>query len=42
MRTSIFKSGGGFKNYLKAGNSLASTDENAFARVKYDELEVSH
>lgn len=33
---------GVFENYFKAGNYLASTDSNAFARVKYYELEVSH
>ncbi|MEM1321662.1 MAG: polysaccharide lyase family 7 protein [Bacteroidota bacterium] len=31
-----------FENYFKAGNYLQSTDENAFARVKYYDLEVSH
>lgn len=31
-----------FENYFKAGNYLASTEEGAFARVKYYDLEVSH
>lgn len=31
-----------FENYFKAGNYLVTTDEGAFARVKYYELEVSH
>lgn len=33
---------GVFENYFKAGNYLSSTDENAFAKVKYFDLEVSH
>ena len=33
---------GVFENYFKAGNYLGTTDENAFARVKYYSLEVSH
>jgi hypothetical protein len=33
---------GVFENYFKAGNYLQTTDENAFATVKYYELEVSH
>lgn len=31
-----------FENYFKAGNYLATTDKNAFARVKYYSLEVIH
>lgn len=31
-----------FENYFKAGNYLSSTDENAYAKVKYYSLEVSH
>ena len=31
-----------FENYFKAGNYLVSTDNNAFAKVKYYELEVTH
>lgn len=31
-----------FENYFKAGNYLVSTDENAFSKVKYYELEVTH
>ncbi|MFI1743571.1 polysaccharide lyase family 7 protein [Thalassobellus sediminis] len=31
-----------FENYFKAGNYLVSTDKDAFARVKYYELNVSH
>ena len=31
-----------FENYFKAGNYLVSLDSNAFARIKYYELEVSH
>lgn len=31
-----------FENYFKAGNYLVTTDEGAFARVKYYQLEVSH
>lgn len=31
-----------FENYFKAGNYLISLDENAFAKVKYYDLEVSH
>jgi len=33
---------GVFENYFKAGNYLVTTDENAFAKVKYYDLEVSH
>lgn len=33
---------GVFENYFKAGNYLQTTDEGAYARVKYYELEVSH
>lgn len=33
---------GVFENYFKAGNYLVTTDEGAFARVKYYNLEVSH
>ncbi len=33
---------GVFENYFKAGNYLSSTEENAFAKVKYYDLEVSH
>lgn len=33
---------GVFENYFKAGNYLSSTDENAFAKVKYFNLEVNH
>lgn len=33
---------GVFENYFKAGNYLGSRDANAFARVKYYNLEVSH
>jgi len=33
---------GVFENYFKAGNYLGTTDENAFARVKYYSLEVNH
>ena len=33
---------GVFENYFKAGNYLGSTDDNAFARVKYYSLEVNH
>ncbi len=33
---------GVFENYFKAGNYLGSTEENAFAIVKYYDLEVSH
>ena len=33
---------GVFENYFKAGNYLSTTDENAFAKVKYYSLEVSH
>ena len=33
---------GVFENYFKAGNYLVSLDEDAFARVKYYELEVKH
>jgi len=31
-----------FENYFKAGNYLITTDQNAFARVKYYELKVEH
>lgn len=31
-----------FENYFKAGNYLASKDENAFAKVNYYNLEVTH
>jgi len=31
-----------FENYFKAGNYLQSKNKNAFAKVKYYELEVSH
>jgi hypothetical protein len=33
---------GVFENYFKAGNYLVSTDSNAYAKVKYYELEVTH
>lgn len=33
---------GVFENYFKAGNYLISLDENAYSKVKYFELEVSH
>lgn len=33
---------GVFENYFKAGNYLGSTNENAFAKVKYYDLEVTH
>jgi hypothetical protein len=33
---------GVFENYFKAGNYLGTTDDDAFAKVKYYELEVSH
>ena len=33
---------GVFENYFKAGNYLSTLDSDAFARVKYYELEVSH
>lgn len=33
---------GVFENYFKAGNYLASTDEGAFAKVKYYDLVVEH
>jgi hypothetical protein len=33
---------GVFENYFKAGNYLQTRDENAFAKVKFYELEVSH
>lgn len=33
---------GVFENYFKAGNYLATTDNGAFARVKYYDLEVKH
>ena len=31
-----------FENYFKAGNYLSTTDEGAFSKVKYYDLEVSH
>jgi len=31
-----------FENYFKAGNYLVTTDQNAYSRVKYYELEVVH
>ncbi|GAA4951909.1 polysaccharide lyase family 7 protein [Algibacter agarivorans] len=31
-----------FENYFKAGNYLVSLDANAFSRVKYYDLEISH
>jgi len=31
-----------FENYFKAGNYLVSKDKDAFAKVKYYELEISH
>ncbi len=33
---------GVFENYFKAGNYLQTTDEGAFSKVKYYELEVTH
>ncbi len=33
---------GVFENYFKAGNYLVTTDEGAFSKVKYYDLEVSH
>ncbi|GAB5522709.1 MAG: polysaccharide lyase family 7 protein [Roseivirga sp.] len=33
---------GVFENYFKAGNYLQTSDANAFARVKYYSLEISH
>ncbi len=36
------KQWGVFENYFKAGNYLQSNDVNAFAKVKYYALEVSH
>ena len=33
---------GVFENYFKAGNYLVTTQEGAFAKVKYYELEVTH
>ena len=33
---------GVFENYFKAGNYLSSTEENAFAKVKYYDLTVDH
>lgn len=33
---------GVFENYFKAGNYLVSKDEDAFAKVKFYELEVTH
>ena len=31
-----------FENYFKAGNYFQTRDEDAFARVKYYNLEVKH
>lgn len=31
-----------FENYFKAGNYLVTTDEGAFCRIKYYDLEVTH
>lgn len=36
------KKWGVFENYFKAGNYLSTTDEGAFSKVKYYELEVAH
>jgi len=36
------KQWGVFENYFKAGNYLQTNDANAFAKVKYYALEVSH
>ena len=36
------KKWGIFENYFKAGNYLTTLDKDAFANVKYYELEVSH
>ncbi len=33
---------GVFENYFKAGNYLSTTDEGAFSKVKYYDLEVNH
>lgn len=33
---------GVFENYFKVGNYLVSKDENAFVKVSYYELEVTH
>ena len=33
---------GVFENYFKAGNYLVTTDEGAFSKVKYYDLEISH
>ena len=33
---------GVFENYFKAGNYLSTTESDAFARVKYFTLEVTH
>ncbi|MCE7993323.1 MAG: polysaccharide lyase family 7 protein [Roseivirga sp.] len=33
---------GVFENYFKAGNYLQTSDANAFARVKYYDLDISH
>ncbi|MEL7118061.1 MAG: polysaccharide lyase family 7 protein [Bacteroidota bacterium] len=33
---------GVFENYFKAGNYLVTTEEDAFSKVKYYDLEVSH
>ena len=45
--TVVFENGhlekwGVFENYFKAGNYLMSTDEGAFSKVKFYELEVLH
>lgn len=37
-----FQKWGVFENYFKAGNYLQTTDEGAFAKVKFYELEVTH
>ena len=36
------KKWGVFENYFKAGNYLQTREQNAFARVKYYSLEISH
>lgn len=36
------KKWGVFENYFKAGNYLQTSDEGAFARIKYYDLEVEH
>jgi hypothetical protein len=36
------KQWGVFENYFKAGNYLQTNDANAFAKVKYYALELSH